>query len=419
MKTTPVKGTNDYTPIEAEVRDYLQDQILAVYRKYGFERIVTPIIEDSENLDKSEGGDNLNLVFKIMKRGDKLQAALNSGQFDQLADMGLRYDLTLPLCRYVANNQSKLIYPFKVIQMGSVYRAERPQRGRLREFTQCDIDVIGSASPNIEIELLHVASEALIAIGLKAFTVKVNDRRVLKSMLLGFGFAEADLDSVSISFDKLDKIGVSGVTNELIEKGFSSIAVDAFRANLDQGGYPLDELIDHIDDKVVGKNLKYIIDESSRIAQETMRKFKDVNYRVVFDPSLVRGQGYYTGTVFEIASDEFKGAISGGGRYDNLIGKFIHTDVPAVGISIGFERIFSILMASGFQIPNQKRRIVMFYEPNDFPEAFKKAESLRDTYTINLLERPKKIGPYLEKLKGKNITGFINFGVSDDISEFN
>ena len=419
MKTTPIKGTNDYTPIEAEIRDYLQDQILAVYRKYGYERIVTPIIEDSENLDKSDGGDNLNLVFKILKRGDKLESAISNGEFDQLSDMGLRYDLTLPLCRYVANNQTKLVYPFKVIQMGTVYRAERPQKGRLREFTQCDIDVIGSDSPNIEIELLHVASEALIAIGLKAFTVKVNDRRVLKSMLLGFGFAETDLDSISISFDKLDKIGVSGVTSELLEKGFSKDAVEAFRLNLEQGGFKLDELIDHIEDKVVGKNLKYIIEESARIATENSQKLKDVNYRVVFDPSLVRGQGYYTGTVFEIESDEFKGSIAGGGRYDNLIGKFIKQEVPAVGISIGFERIFSILMSSGFHIPDQKRKIVMFYEPSEFPEAFEKAEALRDTYTINLLERPKKMGPYLDKLKGKAVSGFINFGASDEVHELN
>lgn len=402
--------------MEAEIRDYLQDQILAVYRKYGFERIVTPILEDSENLDKSEGGDNLNLVFKIMKRGDKLESALASGQFDQLADMGLRYDLTLPLCRYVANNQNKLVYPFKVIQMGSVYRAERPQKGRLREFTQCDIDVIGSSSPNIEIELLHVAAEALIAIGLKAFTIKVNDRRVLRSMLQGFGFAEADLDSVSISFDKLDKVGASGVEAELLEKGFAPSAVQAFRANLEQGGYKLDEIIDHIEDKTVGANLKYIIEESQRIAEANSAKFPGVHYRVVFDPSLVRGQGYYTGTVFEIESDEFRGSISGGGRYDNLIGKFIKSDVPAVGISIGFERIFSILMASGFRIPDQKPRVVMFYAPDDFPAAFQRAEALRETYTINLLERPKKMGPYLDKLRGRDVTGFINFGVSDEVT---
>ncbi len=417
MRTNPVKGTNDYNAREAEIRDYLQNQILAVYRKYGFERIVTPIIEDSENLDKSDGGDNLNLVFKIMKRGDKLESAIRSGDPNEIADMGLRYDLTLPLCRYVANNKGSLVYPFKVIQMGTVYRAERPQKGRLREFTQCDIDVMGSSSPNIEVELLHVVSEALIASGLKKFTIKVNDRKVLRSMLMSMGFQENDLDSVSISFDKLDKIGVEGVTQELTDKGFAEDAILKLKKNLENGGFDLDDPALNLQDGDSVRNLKYIIEESARIAETNSAAYDDADYRVVFDPSLVRGQGYYTGTVFEVDSDEFKGAIAGGGRYDNLIGKFTGEDVPAVGISIGFERIFSILMSSDFEIPNQKQKVAMFYSPEEFPEAFKKAESLRDSYTMNLLERPKKMGPYLDKLKDKGITGFINFGVSDEISE--
>lgn len=417
MRTAPVKGTNDYHAMEAEIRDYLQNQILAAYRKYGFERIVTPVIEDSENLDKSEGGDNLNLVFKIMKRGEKLESAIRSGDPNEIADMGLRYDLTLPLCRYVANNQGKLVYPFKVIQMGTVYRAERPQKGRLREFTQCDIDVMGSSSPNIEIELLHVVSEALIASGIKKFTIKVNDRKVLRSLLKGMGFQEEDLDSVSITFDKLDKIGIEGIAAELTEKGFAGEAIQNLKKNLESGGFSLEELANRLEDQESIGNLKYIIEESARIAEANSARYDDAAYRVVFDPSLVRGQGYYTGTVFEVESDEFRGSIAGGGRYDNLIGKFINEDVPAVGISIGFERIFSILMSSGFQIPDQKQRIAMFYAPEEFPAAFKKAESLRDTYTVSLLERPKKMGPYLDKLKDKGVTGFINFGASDEVNE--
>lgn len=416
MKTTPVKGTNDYNANEAEIRDYLQDRILGVYRKYGYERIVTPILEDSENLDKSEGGDNLNLVFKILKRGEKLDKAMQSGSMNDLTDMGLRYDLTLPLCRYVANNQGKLVYPFKVIQMGTVYRAERPQKGRLREFTQCDIDVIGSSSPNIEIELLHVASEALIAIGIKRFTIKVNDRRVLKSMLEGMGFATPDLDSVCISFDKLDKIGVDGVCAELTEKAFPGEAIESLRRQLEQGNFTLESMAEQIAEKEAAANLQTIVEQASQIATENAARYPDVEYKVIFDPSLVRGQGYYTGTVFEIESVEFRGAIAGGGRYDNLIGKFIRQDVPAVGISIGFERIFSILMSQNFQIPDQKQKIALFYEPSEFGEAFRKAESLRDSYTISLLERPKKIGPYLDRLKEKGVTGFINFGGSDEVN---
>lgn len=419
MKTTPVKGTNDYNSNEAEIRDYLQDKILSVYRNYGYDRIVTPILEDSQNLDKSEGGDNLNLVFKILKRGQKLESAMAKGSSDDLTDIGLRYDLTLPLSRYVANNQGKLVYPFKVIQMGTVYRAERPQKGRLREFTQCDIDVIGSSSPNIEIELLHVASEALIAIGIKRFTVKVNDRRVLKSMLQGMGFANDQLDSVCISFDKLDKIGVDGVCDELTGKDFSKAAIDQLKQQLESGDFTLAAMADRISEKQAADNLRHIIDESERLAQINKGKYDDVDYNVVFDPSLVRGQGYYTGTVFEIESKEFRGAIAGGGRYDDLIGKFIKNDVPAVGISIGFERIFSILMDNNFTVPNQKKKIAMFYEPDQFHEAFQEAEAIRDQYTVSLLERPKKMGPYLDKLKERGITGFLNFGVSDSITELN
>lgn len=417
MKTSPVRGTTDFNAHEAEIRDYLQSQILSIYRKYGFERIVTPIIEDSDNLDKSEGGDNLNLVFKIMKRGDKLESAIRTGDPNELADMGLRYDLTLPLCRYVANNKSKLVYPFKVIQMGTVYRAERPQKGRLREFTQCDIDVMGSSSPNIEVEVLHVVSEALIAIGIKKFTIRVNDRKVLRSMLKGMGFQEEDLDSVSITFDKLDKIGVEGISKELQEKGFAVDAVNNLKGNLESGDFNLEDLAQHLEDQKSIQNLKYIIEESAHTAQVNSARHADVDYRVVFDPSLVRGQGYYTGTVFEVESDEFKGSIAGGGRYDTLIGKFVNEDVPAVGVSIGFERIFSILMSTNFQIPDQKRRVAMFYSPEEFRAAFEKAESLRDTYTLNLLERPKKMGPYLDKLKEKGITGFINFGSSDEVTD--
>ena len=223
MKVTPVKGTNDYLPKEVEIRDYLQQKILEVYLANGFEHIITPVIEDIENLDKSDGGENLNLIFKIMKRGDKLDKALASGVTSEnenvLADMGLRYDLTLPLSRYYANNKDKLTLPMKCIQMDRVYRAERPQKGRLREFIQCDIDIIGSESNDSEIELILTTTKALQAIGMKNFKVKLNDRRLLRAVLMQMGFAENELDSVCITFDKLDKIGMDGVEAELTEKG--------------------------------------------------------------------------------------------------------------------------------------------------------------------------------------------------------
>ena len=243
MKVTSVKGTNDYLPNEVEIRDYLQNKILSVYTENGFEHIVTPILEDIENLDKSDGGENLNLIFKIMKRGDKLDKALAKGvtseNENELADMGLRYDLTLPLSRYFANNKDKLTLPMKCIQMDRVYRAERPQKGRLREFIQCDIDIIGSESADSEVELILTTTKALKAIGLKNFKVKLNDRRLLRAVLMQMGFAEDELDSVCITFDKMDKIGMDGVKAELTEKEFDSAAIEKFVEFLSKNDFHL------------------------------------------------------------------------------------------------------------------------------------------------------------------------------------
>ena len=240
MKTQPLKGMRDLLPREQALRDYIQGQILATYRAAGFQRISTPILEDMENLDKSDGGDNLNLIFKVLKRGDKLEHALASGDEKQLSDMGLRYDLTLPLSRYYAANRNELPSPFKVIQTDRVYRAERPQKGRLREFVQCDIDILGDSSPNAEVELIDVTARALLKIGFTGFTVNINDRRILRAMLEKMGFAADQLDSVCISFDKMDKIGADGVKAELTEKGFAAEAVQALDDFLRAGDFSLD-----------------------------------------------------------------------------------------------------------------------------------------------------------------------------------
>ena len=264
MKITSVKGTNDYLPNEVEIRDYLQERILSVYKENGFEHIITPAIEDIENLDKSDGGENLNLIFKIMKRGDKLDKALASGvtaaNENELADMGLRYDLTLPLSRYYANNKDKLTLPMKCIQIDRVYRAERPQKGRLREFIQCDIDIIGSESTDSEIELILTTTKALDAIGLKNYKVKLNDRRLLRAVLQSFGFEENALDSVCITFDKMDKIGLTGVVEELTEKGFAKDAVDNFEKFLSDGDFTLESLKSRLEDKTPAESLEHIID---------------------------------------------------------------------------------------------------------------------------------------------------------------
>ena len=363
MKIKSVKGTNDYLPEQARVRDYLQNKILQVYTENGFEHIITPIIEDAENLDKSEGGDNLNLVFKIMKRGEKLEKAVAEGKLDELSDMGLRYDLTLPLSRYYANNRNELISPMKCIQIDRVYRAERPQKGRLREFIQCDIDILGTSSITAEIELIATTTKALLAIGMDEFTVKINDRRILRAVLLHMGFEEKELDSVCITFDKMDKIGADGVKAELLEKEYDSKIVESFYEFLQKGDFSLDTIESLIGTNEAIDNVKKIITSATAMA--------DGKYDIRYDISLVRGQGYYTGTVFEVESNKFKGAIAGGGRYDNLIGKFLNESVPAVGFSIGFERIYAILSEQGIKEEDTKKRIAVLYEEEEIAAAYR------------------------------------------------
>ena len=265
MKTQPLKGMRDLLPREQALRDYIQGQILATYRAAGFQRISTPILEDMENLDKSDGGDNLNLIFKVLKRGDKLEHALASGDEKQLSDMGLRYDLTLPLSRYYAANRNELPSPFKVIQTDRVYRAERPQKGRLREFVQCDIDILGDSSPNAEVELIDVTARALLKIGFTGFTVNINDRRILRAMLEKMGFAADQLDSVCISFDKMDKIGADGVKAELTEKGFAAEAVQALDDFLRAGDFSLDTVAARVDDEALTADLRYVIAASEAL----------------------------------------------------------------------------------------------------------------------------------------------------------
>ena len=404
MKITSVKGTNDYLPNEVEIRDYLQNEILKVYVENGFEHITTPVIEDIENLDKSDGGENLNLIFKIMKRGDKLDKALASGVTSQnenvLADMGLRYDLTLPM---------------KCIQMDRVYRAERPQKGRLREFVQCDIDIIGSDSRDSEVELILITTKALKAIGMKNFKVKVNDRRLLRAFLMDCGFEESQLDSVCITFDKMDKIGLEGVKNELEEKEFAEAAIAKFTGFLANVSNPqeisLESVKDILVDKAPAESLEYIM--------KSVNELCNGEFNVVFDLSLVRGQGYYTGTVFEVESIDFKGAIAGGGRYDNLIGKFLGQQVSAVGFSIGFERIFSILMEHGIDLPNKGNKIAVMYDDGELTAAYKLAEKYRAEGKIcSLYVKPKKMGKFLGKLEERGYAGFINVSNDDGISYF-
>lgn len=406
MKTKTVKGTNDYLPADAEIRDYLQSVILDTYKNAGFEHIITPILEDAENLDKSDGGENLNLIFKVLKRGDKLQRALETGDEAQLSDMGLRYDLTLPLCRYFANNRANLMLPFKAIQTDRVYRAERAQRGRLREFIQCDIDIIGSTAPECEIELILTTARALQKTGIGAFKIRLNDRSLLRSALLAVGFPDDALDSVCITFDKLDKIGISGVCEELTEKGYPASTIERFCQFFGKDTVTLEAAANLIGDTSVTERLQYIMQSVNVLSQGTVK--------TEFDISLVRGQGYYTGTVFEIASEEFSGAIGGGGRYDHLIGKFIGEDVPAVGFSIGFERIFSILKdKENYTIPGGRKKVVVLYDADRFVAACQKADELRGEYDVTLCERGKKQGKQLNRFAQRGYDYFVGADLQD------
>ena len=414
MKTNALKGMKDILPQEQRLRDYVQSKILETYRASCFERISNPMIEDAENLDKSDGGDNLNLIFKVLKRGEKLESALAANPVEEktLSDMGLRYDLTLPLTRFFAANRNELQFPFKVIQTDRVFRAERPQKGRSREFVQCDIDILGDSSPNAEVELIDVTARALLNIGcsderFKNFTININDRRILRNMLQNMGFAPDTLDSVCITFDKLDKIGVEGVRAELTEKQFPETAVKALAdfcsaAAGNPDGFSIDDVVSKCADPSIADDLKYII--------ATVEKISGGEYKIKYCPNLVRGQGYYTGVVFEIASTSFSGAVGGGGRYDNLIGKFIGQQVPAVGFSIGFERICSILLDIGFSIPGAKEKCALLYDDSiDFTCVLAAAKKLRDSYNVAILKKAKKPGPQYDMLEIQGYTKFATF----------
>ena len=403
MKINALKGMKDILPDEQKLRDYVQGKILETYRANGFERISTPMLEDSENLDKSDGGDNLNLIFKVLKRGEKLDAALLSNDSKELSDMGLRYDLTLPLSRFYAANKNELQFPFKVIQTDRVFRAERPQKGRSREFVQCDIDILGDKSPNAEVELIDVTSRALLNIGFDDFVININDRRILRSMLENMGFPFETLDSVCITFDKLDKIGAEGIEKELNEKQLPSDAVKTLVSFISNGKeITLEDVSSRCADVSIADDLKYIIKTVETVAEK--------KYKIAYCPNLVRGQGYYTGVVFEIGSPKFAGAVGGGGRYDNMIGKFLGQQIPAVGFSIGFERICSILIDSGFNIPDEREKCALLYEDSvSFADVMKEAEKLRKSYIVSIIRKAKKPGPQFDMLEKQGYKIFAQF----------
>ncbi|MBP5698681.1 MAG: histidine--tRNA ligase [Alphaproteobacteria bacterium] len=403
MNAQPVRGTKDYLPKEVEIRDYIRSKIEDTYKSFGFNKINTPIMEDIERLNKSDGGENLSMIFKLLKRGQKLDLSKENLVEDDLVDSGLRYDLTMPLSRYFANNRQFLNMPFKAIQVDKVFRAERPQKGRLREFFQCDIDIIGDASIQAEMELIAATTSALKAIGLSDFTVRINDRRILTDMIKAAGFAAEEVGSVCIIFDKLDKIGMDGVKAELLEKEYDPQVIEKFMAILNETeDNALNAAEKYCTQTEVVANLKKVLDFANRIAKG--------QFVAVYDKSLVRGMGYYTGMVFEIACPKFGSSVAGGGRYDEMIGKFLGESVPAVGFSIGFERISTILLEEGF-VPPAKEKVVLAYNTeDDFAEVTMKAESLQaEGKIVTMLKRSKKFGKQIDALIAEGTKKMINF----------
>lgn len=402
----PVRGTRDILPEEMALRDQLEGSILKTYTAHGFQRIETPALESLDLLLDSEGGENLKMLFTVLKRGEKLRLDEQAGVLD-LCDIGLRYDLTLPLSRFYSNNQQHLTMPFKAIQIGNVYRAERPQKGRFRSFKQCDIDIIGEESWHAEVELIDTTAKALQEIGFQNFSVRINDRRILTGMMLLAGYKEDQMAGVSIILDKMDKIGKEGVLRELSE--------------IEPGGKAAEELLRIAGDLSLETLKGYSLDphviEGLTGTMEAMRTLASGTYDVVFDPTLVRGMGYYTGMIFEVAYGPYGFSIAGGGRYDGLIGKFSKQTVPAVGFSIGFERIVTILQEEGrSRVCAEDRLALLFDEGNSIAQVIEKSDALRkEGYAVSVLKAKKKLGKQIGQLESAGFTHLWIFGRDESV----
>lgn len=392
----PVRGTYDYAPIQAENREIVKQKILKSYQNNGFSLITTPVLENLELLDSSDGGDNLRLMFRTIKRGDKLDLTKPNLTERDLCEEGLRYDLTVPLARFYAGNRENLPNPFKAIQIDYAFRAERPQKGRDRQFLQCDIDIMGDSSINAEIDLITTALNTYKELGIDDITMKINDRRILNALILNFGFKEEEITSVCVSLDKFDKIGLSGVKTELLQKQYPEQAVEnllsAMQDVRDNGIQNLNkygvaqQLID---------NICYLISTVNSLAEGACQ----------FDLSIIRGQGYYTGTVYEAYASGFNGAIGGGGRYDKMIEKLIGINVPAVGFSIGFVRVMLILEAK--KIAKERLKVALIYDADDsMQEVLSVKQKLMKDYAVSIYLRPKNMKAMLDRLKFANYDAF-------------
>ncbi|MFO7810911.1 MAG: histidine--tRNA ligase [Candidatus Delongbacteria bacterium] len=404
INTNPVRGMKDFLPGEAELREKVRRTIIDTYTSFGYRKIETPVLEHLELLCGGDGGENEKLIFKVLKRGKKLDIA-NAKEENDLADSGLRFDLTVPLSRIYANNQGNIPLPFKVIQTDNVFRAERPQKGRYRQFMQCDIDIIGEKDITAEIDLLMASSQALLNIGFEDFTIKINDRNILHTMAEKWGFDKIDRDSVFITMDKLDKIGAEGVKKELKSKNLSQDAIVAMIRDIyrfEAGEFNHLYLNDHV---------KEVIEGLDHISNGKLK--------IEFDPTLVRGMGYYTGMIYEIKYKDYPGSVGGGGRYDKMIGKRIGKDVPACGFSIGFERIVDILLENP-QKQDTREKLAIIFDPekDDIKQIYTEADAQRkkNNHIVSVVKKDKKFGRQLKKLLEQ---GFTRYGeLTDNFSGF-
>ena len=411
LKKKPVTGMKDILPAEMAIRDYVIRLIKETYGTFGFSSIETPCVEHIENLSSKQGGENEKLIFKILKRGEKLKLDTAETEAD-LVDGGLRYDLTLPLSRYYSNHANELPSPFKALQMGNVWRADRPQRGRYRQFMQCDIDILGEPTNLAEIELILATTTLLGKLDFKNFTIRINDRRILKAMAAYSGFAPESYDTVFITLDKMDKIGLEGVREELEKEGFDKACVDKYLAMFEeitndvQGVRYVKEKLEDVLEPEYADGLELIMNSVDAV--------KAADFKIAFDPTLVRGMSYYTGPIFEISMDEFGGSVGGGGRYDEMIGKFTGNNTCACGFSIGFERIIMLLMERGFQIPQIGTKKALLIEKNmpaeGMMKVLKQAEEDRkngSVVTIAVMKKNKKFQK--EQLKEEGYEEIVEF----------
>ena len=376
LKKKPVTGMKDMLPKEMEIRDYVIHLIKETYKTYGFSSMETPCVEHIENLCSKQGGDNEKLIFKILKRGEKLKID-EAKEENDLVDGGLRYDLTVPLARYYANHMSELPSPFKAMQIGNVWRADRPQKGRFRQFMQCDIDILGEPGILAEIELILATTAMLGKLNFQNFTVCINDRNILKAMAAYSGFKEEDYDEVFIVLDKMDKIGKEGVAGELQELGYGKESVDTYLGLFDEVTPDVEGI------RYLKENLGCCLSSETAEGMETIissvEEAKEAKFGIRFDPTLVRGQSYYTGTIFEVTMDDFGGSVAGGGRYDKMIGKFTGQDTPACGFSIGFERIVMLLLENGYEVPRKGAKKAYLLEKNMPKEGMLKVLAMAKT----------------------------------------